>query len=259
MNTIEFNSKRSSPKGFCELSNFYGGVEFEYMAQRFKQSEMAHLFDRLEVCDNQEFWRWKQILDPKGTKKRAPTQRQMDYWFTEGGIANGKPIRGIAAQLLGTMVRNTETAIQRRKRVMKEINRKKREDEPKITKIEFNEELSDDDKCQWMKACLRHKYADPRFRDLLLSTGDAVLHEVPLKGYGGKFIIDKNGKRKRVENNWTYKIQYGRDKTTILERWGKDWLGQLLMEIRAEIRDDIAAAEPASKRQRTAVYKQFCV
>jgi hypothetical protein len=243
MDTIEFNSQRSSPTGFCELSNFYGGVEFEYMAQRFNQSEVARLFDHLEVCDNQEFWRWLQILNPKGSKKKPVTQKQMDYWFTKGGIANGKPtrpkdgsiadgkpIRGIAAQMLGTMVRDTKTAKDRRKRVMKELG---------ITSINDNEELSDDDKQRWMKACLRHKYADTHFRKLLLSTGVSQLHEIPLRGNGAK-------------NNWTHKVI---GKTV----YGKGWLGRLLMEIRDEIRDDIAAAEPASKRQRTAVYKQFCV
>jgi predicted NAD-dependent protein-ADP-ribosyltransferase YbiA (DUF1768 family) len=200
------------------------------MAQRFNQSEVARLFDHLEVCDNQEFWRWLQILNPKGSKNKPVTQKQMDYWFTKGGIANGKPIRGIAAQLLGTMVRDTKTAKDRRKRVMKELG---------ITSIHVNEELSDDDKRRWMKACLEHKYADTRFRKLLLSTGNSHLHEIPLRGNGAK-------------NNWTRKVVGN-------QVYGKDWLGQLLMEIRDEIRDDIAADKPASKRQRTAVYKQFCV
>lgn len=234
MNTIEFNSKRSSPRGFSELSNFYGGVEFEYMAQRFNQSQMTRIFDHLEVCDNHEFWRWLQILNPKGSKKKPVTQKQMDYWFTKGGIANGKPIRGIAAQLLGTMVR--PTAEKRRCAVRKELG---------ITSINVNDELSDDDKRRWMKACLEHKYADTHFRKLLLSTGDSQLHEIPLRGNGAK-------------NNWTQKVVGNRV-------YGKGWLGQLLMEIRGEIRDDIAAAaaiaavEPASKRHRTAVYKHFCV
>ncbi len=245
MDTINFNSKRSSPRGYNELSNFYGGVEYEYMAQRFPQSKITALFDHLETCDNVKFWRWLQILNPKGTKKKPVTQAQKDFWFTEGGIEDGKPIRGIAAQLLGTMVRpSTE---KRRKRVNKELG---------LTNIEINNELSDIDKRRWMKVCLEHKYADPYFRDLLLKTGNAVLHEVPLRGYGGKFVTKKNGERKRVENNWTYKIQYGPDKTTILEKWGKDWLGQLLMEIRTELQEGVAATEPVAKKART-TYKQF--
>lgn len=225
MDTINFNSKRSSPPGFCELSNFFGGVEFEYMAQRFNQNEITTLFDHLEVCDNQEFWRWLQILNPKGTKKKPVTQNQMDYWFTKGGIKNGKPIRGIAAQLLGTMVR--PTAEKRRKAVMKERG---------IASIKVNEELSDDNKRRWMKVCLEHKYAEPHFRNLLLSTKNAVLHEIPLRGNGRK-------------NNWTHKLVGD-------QVYGKDWLGQLLMEIRADLQNDFGTVEPAIKRQRT-TYKQY--
>ena len=228
MDTINFNSKRSSPPGFSELSNFYGGVEFEYMAQRFNQSKIAALFDHLEVCNNQEFWRWLQILNPKGTKKKPVTQAQIDFWFTEGGKERGRPIRGIAAQLLGTMVR--PAAEKRRKSVKKELG---------LTCIEVNDELSDIGKKTWMKVCLEHKYADPYFRDLLLRTGDAVLHEIPLRGNG-------------ASNNWTRK--YGKNG----EVYGNDWLGELLMEIRTELQgdEDSAAAEPVAKKART-TYKQF--
>ena len=207
MDTINFNSTCSSPRGYSELSNFYGGVEFEYMVQRFNQSEITRLFDHLETCDNEEFWRWLQILNPKGSKKKPATQRQMDYWFK-----NGIPIRGIAAQLLGTMVRPTATAKKRRKAVSEELGI-----DPPLDDDSHNPELTDDQKKAWMKVCLEHKFADQHFRDLLLSTGDAILHEIPLRGNG-------------ANNNWTYKV--GKDG----QAYGKDWLGQLLMEIRDELR-----------------------
>jgi hypothetical protein len=232
---INFNSKRSSPPGFSELSNFYGGVEFQYMKMRFTQSEIKAKFDRLEVCENPEFWQFLQILNPKGTKKKPVTQKQMDYWFTRGGIANGKPIRGIAAQLLGTMVR--PSASKRRKAVMAEL---------KLDSIDFVEELPDFSKQSKMKECLREKYSIEPYRSLLLSTGRLVLHEMPLRGNGGG-------------NNWTYKEKDG-------EIYGKDWLGQLLMEIRTEILSQKRSAEDASgtassaKKQRVSEvceYKQY--
>lgn len=222
--TINFNSKSSD---YSELSNFYGGAEFEYMVQRFSQSEMTRLFDHLETCDNDEFWRWLQILNPKGSKKKPVTQRQMDFWFTKGGLKDGIPIRGIAAQLLGTMVR--PTAIKRRKAVAKELG---------LDTIKVNDELSDDEKKAWMKVCLQHKFADPHFRALLLSTKDAILHEIPLRGKGGN-------------NNWTYKVFKG-------QAYGENWLGQLLMEIRDEWKED-QGGEPAAKKQRTAQYRQYVV
>ncbi len=206
MTTINFNSKHSNPGGYSELSNFYGGAEFEYMAPRFIQSEITRLFDHLETCNNDEFWRWLQILNPKGTEKKPATQAQKDFWFTKGGLEDGIPIRGIAAQLLGTMVR--PTAEKRRKAAMARLD---------IPSVKVNPELSDDEKKAWMRVCLQHKFADPHFRDLLLSTGDAILHEIPLRGNG-------------ANNNWTYKV--GKDG----QAYGKDWLGQLLMEIRDELR-----------------------
>lgn len=203
MTEIYFNSKYSTPSGYKKLSNFYGGVEFEYMMQRFNQVEILNLFRHLQTCGNQEFWRWLQILNPKGTKNKPVTQGQKDYWF-DGGIDQGEPIRGIAAQLLGTMVR--PSAIKRRKAVMKELG---------IQRIDVNKELSDINKRAWMKSCLHKKFKDPDFRSLLLSTGDAILHEAPLRGKGAR-------------NNWTHKVIGD-------QVYGKDWLGQLLMEVRAEI------------------------
>ena len=204
MSEIHFNSKFSNPPGFQKLSNFYGGVEFEYMMQRFNQVEILDLFRHLQTCGNEEFWNWLQILNPKGSAKKPVTQRQKDYWF-DGGMERGEPIRGIAAQLLGTMVR--PSAKKRRKAVMEKLG---------IRRIDVNQELSDDNKRRWMKSCLLRKYEDPYFRSLLLSTGDATLHEAPLRGKGAR-------------NNWTFKAIGG-------EVFGKDWLGQLLMEVRDEIR-----------------------
>jgi predicted NAD-dependent protein-ADP-ribosyltransferase YbiA (DUF1768 family) len=51
------------------------------------------------------------------------------------------------------------------------------------------------------------KFAKPFFREILLSTGDRVLHERPLRGKG---------------NDWTYP--------------GEDKLGKMLLKLRAEIR-----------------------
>jgi hypothetical protein len=203
MSEIHFNSKFSNPQGYTELSNFYGGVEFEYMVQRFNQAEILNLFRHLRTCGNEEFWRWLQILNRKGTKKKPVTLRQKDYWF-RGGVEEGKPIRGIAAQMLGTMVR--PSAEKRRKAVMKVLG---------IRRIDLNKELSDENKQRWMKTCLHRKYENPYFRALLLSTGNAILHETPLRGKGAR-------------NNWTFKAIGG-------EVYGKDWLGQLLMEVREEI------------------------
>ena len=44
-----------------------------------------------------------------------------------------------------------------------------------------------------MMNCLRKKYNEPVSRDLLLSTGDRALHELPLRGKPGKWTCNKDG------------------------------------------------------------------
>ena len=58
-----------------------------------------------------------------------------------------------------------------------------------------------------MMKCLRQKYSKPYYKKLLLSTGNAILHEVPMRGKG---------------DFWTL--------------GGEDTLGKLLMKIRYELR-----------------------
>lgn len=177
----------------CKLSNLFGGSEFDYMAARFAQPEVLGLFDELECCDAQTFLEWLKKLQPG--KKWTPDKEM--YWFCDG-----EPIRGILAQMLGTMVRNTPTALKRRKIVAEALG---------LASIEIREELSAEEKKRWMEACLDHKFADPEFKSILLATGDAVLHEKPMRGR---------------PNAWSYK--WHEDP----EQRGGDWLGQLLMKIR---------------------------
>lgn len=206
---IYFNSKSTeyikladgTMAPICKLSNLFGGAEFEYMASRFTQHQVTGLFDMLENCDRETFIRWLKKLQPG--KEWNPAKET--HWFHKRGPHphDWEPIRGILAQLLGTMVRNTQTAKTRRRVVAKELG---------LESIIFEEELTPEDKQAWMKVCLDHKYIPgSEFRDILLATGDAVLHERPMRG---------------KPNAWSYKEGKG----------GGDWLGQLLMQLRAEIR-----------------------
>ena len=193
MADIHFNSK-TFKNGFQGLSNLMGGAEFDYMGARFPQQDMKDLFESLKSCDRETFLKWLQILQPG--KKWTPAK--LKYWFTPGG----EPIRGILAQLLGSMVRRkggklTPTSKRRQKVVCAELG---------LAAIEVQPELSDDDKQSKMKECLRKKYSLEPYRSLLLSTDSRELHEKPIRGSG---------------NSWTLP--------------GCDWLGQILMEIRAEI------------------------
>lgn len=220
MADIHFNSK-TFKNGFQGLSNLMGGAEFDYMGARFPQQDMKDLFESLKSCDRETFIKWLQILQP-GKKW---TDAKLKYWFTP----DGEPIRGILAQLLGSMVRRkggklTPTSKRRQKAVCAE---------QKLAAIEVLPELSDVAKKSKMKKCLRKKYSMEPYRSLLLSTGSRELHEKPI----------------RRGNNWTLP--------------GGDWLGQLLMEIRAEIggggskKRPAEAIEAAPAKKQKPTFKQF--
>lgn len=222
MSVVLFNSK-TFKNGFQGLSNLMGGAEFDYMGARFPQPAMKAIFEKLKSCDRETFLEWLQLLQPG--KKWTPAK--LSYWFTP----DGEPIRGILAQLLGSMVRRkdgklTSTSKRRQKAVRERLE---------LSTIEVLPELSDGDKRLFMKECLRKKYSMEPYRTLLLNTGSAELHEKPIRGSG---------------NSWTLP--------------GGDWLGQLLMEVRAEVvadssrnRFDEDCAAPAKKKQKVSEYKQY--
>lgn len=194
--SIYFNSK-TFKNGFQGLSNLMGGTEFDYMSGRFPQQVMKDLFVRLKRCDRKIFLEWLQLLQPG--KKWTHRKLFFKYWFTP----DGEPIRGILAHLLGSMVRRksgklTPTSKRRQKAVCEKLG---------IDAIEVVPEFSDGDKKAFMKECLRKKYESGVYSSLLLSTEQLPLHEKPIRGNG---------------NSWTSP--------------GGDWLGQLLMDVRAELR-----------------------
>ena len=221
MADIHFNSK-TFKNGFQGLSNLMGGAEFDYMGARFPQQVMKDLFANLKNCDRETFLEWLQILQPGKTW----TPKKLKFWFTP----DGEPIRGILAQLLGSMVRCkagklTATSKRRQKVVREKLG---------LSAIQVVPELSDDAKQSKMKECLMKKYSMEPYRSLLLSTGSRELHEQPIRGSG---------------NSWTLP--------------GGDWLGKLLMEVRAEIGAhaskkrpaETTSAAPAKKQKPT--FKQF--
>jgi len=190
---IHFNSKSSDKDHRALLSNFYGGVEFEYISQRYSEP-VIHLLDRMKVADFKTFLGYLKQLQPD---KKTWTVRQEQYW-----TRNGEPIHGILAKLVGNGVRDPK-----RLKTLQDM----------VQEVKIKEDVPDTQKILQMASCLQHKFAlHELYRNVLLNTGDAILHEKPLRGNGG-------------ENNWTYKKLNGVE-------YGYDWLGQLLMWIRTDIR-----------------------
>ena len=192
---IYFNSKS---KDYYQLSNFYGGVECEFMKDRFLDKEIKSLFDKFETCNKDEFIYYLKELQPE---KKDWTQAKINYWCKDG-----KPIRGILSKLAGASVKDTPTGRRRLKILKKMANF---EGEVRIKAI-----LTLEEKKELMLKCLKkkflsydeNKYVENKYNKLLLSTGELILHEKPMRGKG---------------DDWTYP--------------GGDLLGKLLMNIRKKL------------------------
>lgn len=189
---IFFNSKS---KEYWELSNFYGGVESNYMVTRFDDNEVHRMFSNFETCDKERFEDYLKQLQPD---KKDWTDRKLKYWTRDG-----EPIRGILSQLVGSSVRDTASGKKRRKVIKEMVG---------IGELRIKPNTTDDEKKKLMMTLLRDKFKNETYRDVLISTGDALLHEKPLRG---------------KPNSWTFK-----------NREGGDWLGTLLMEVRKEIKEE---------------------
>lgn len=192
---IYFNSKS---KENWKLSNFYGGVESAYMKDRFLDKEMKTLFDRLESSSKEEFMDYLKRLQPN---KKEWTEGKLKYW-----IRDDEPIRGILSQMVGTSVKDTVLGRNRLK-IVKEMAGISSENELRI-----KPNTTDEEKKELMLKLLRKKFAKKEYKEALLSTEEAILHEKPLRGKA---------------NNWTYK-----------NGEGGDWLGGLLMKVREELRNN---------------------
>lgn len=193
--SIYFNAKS---KEYYELSNLYGGVEFDYVMRRFNSPNIKALLKYLKTLryssDIKEFTKWLKLLQPD----KKLTTKMVTFWI------HGKtPIPGILAKLIGGCYDGkSRTARQRIQAVCKEM--------PGIHPEMFADtrvNTMDD-----MIECLRIKYlkTSTYYKKVLLKTGNKRLHELPLKGDPGK---------------WTY-----------MNGKGGDLLGKMLMKIRDELK-----------------------
>ena len=179
---IYFNSKSGGE--FKYLSNFYGDVEICYMQKRYKHPKMKALFDDFRTCSTEKFKEYLKLLQS--------SKKVTKHWFD-----GEEPIRGILAKLVGGIITKPDSpAFKKRAKNLAEY-----------LGITVEEVMQSDKRTtdQDMIDCLMQKYKIPKFRDLLLKTGDKKLHERPTRGQS---------------NDWTYP--------------GKDKLGRLLVKIRAQ-------------------------
>ena len=187
---IQFNCKHASR--FKKLSNEYGGVLFEYEGCRFLDAEIIDLFRRLQSCNKTEFLDTLRWLQPE----KRWTDRKEAFW-----LHKDEPIRGVLASLLGAMTEETPTGKARRKVVATRLQ---------LRQISINPHPTEAQRDAIMLRAMRRKFQHKLYRELLLKTGNAVLHQTPVVG---------------EPDEWTWKKGKGGDK-----------IGKLLIQIRNELR-----------------------
>lgn len=195
---------KSSSKTHHELSNFYGGAEFTYMAQRTSNPALRNLYlilGNMEM-DYDLFKHYHGRLAPaKGRLyKKDPTRKGIYLKHYIKGKSDSIA-KGILAKLISGCWRETMKA---RLKVVNEIAQELLGNHYQVIYHKDFIDGTDEQKIEWMWHALKVKFHQPRYKDLLLSTGDMTLME-------------------RGKDNWS----------------GPDgWLGRLLMILRDEIRTD---------------------
>ena len=172
--TIIFNSKSSR---YFLLSNFYGGVEINYMKDRYNDPQVKELIESFETCDNDKFIYYLKKLQPG----KEWTEAKINYWF-KNIDGRKEPIRGILAKLVGGAVKNTSLMKKRREIIKSLVGL------PKDFELSIKEPLNAVSKKQLMYKCLIEKFSKEKYKRVLLSTKISDIHEKPM----------------RASNEWTY-------------------------------------------------------
>lgn len=195
---------KASSKTHHELSNFYGGAEFTYMAQRTNNPALRNLYLVLRnmEMDYELFKHYHGRLAPAKGREYEKNPNKKGHYLKH--YREGDPdsiARGILAKLISGCWRSTMKA---RLKVVNDIAKELLGGHYQVITRDDFVDGSDEQKIEWMWHALKVKFHQPRYRDLLLSTGDMTLME-------------------RGKDNWS----------------GPDgWLGRLLMILRDEIRKE---------------------
>ena len=193
MHIISFNSRGSSVlhsgqrtnhkaelHDYCLLSNLYGAVEFEYMADRFQNHQIKALFTvpGSGLRNPRQFEAHFHAIHSKGKPGSWKRGTSTSLSGTADDASSETTIAmGILAKLCGKAYCPTGEGKKRRKYLMK------------LAKIDethwipMKGELSTYEKAMLMLPLLRRKFTPPGlFRDTLMATKDAQLIEMPMRG-----------------------------------------------------------------------------
>lgn len=225
MEEIYFSRGRNTK--FQKLSNAFGPVYWLSMQKLFKKKSIVAMFlkNGLDKYDEgfeaQEFVKLLTKFRPK--MKKIPSEYE------------GEVPSGILASLTSSILEKGNTG----KIIMQHLT------ETPMTKKEYDyaakavaSNASKDDQNKALYVAMRRKFEIPLYRDLLLKTGDAILHEATsATSRSTEFPVD----------DFTYLAPNAYQKLVIYdgkEAWrGGDLTGKFLMQIRDEIRDELAGAQ----------------
>ena len=161
------------------LSNLYGAVEFEYMADRFQNSQIKALFTvpGSGLRNPREFEKHFCAIHSKGKPGSWKRGKSDNCQVADDAERETTIAMGILAKLCGSAYKPTGEGKKRRAYLMK------------MAKIEeaqwvpMKGELSAYEKAMLMLPLLRRKFTPPGlFRDTLMATKDAQLIEMPMRG-----------------------------------------------------------------------------
>jgi len=172
--------KSSSKVPMCYFSNFFGGAEFTFMSLRTNNMRLKHLYEILRDKD------WD---SPQGYKEFKEIRVVFGGKNTEHYRKGDRTAAGLLAKLISGCWRKT---MKKRLKAVNELAARYNAvnedgEQQKILASDFsknnvvNEDgtitIRDDnasDKQEWMRKALRRKYAQPYFRDLLLTWADGI-------------------------------------------------------------------------------------
>ena len=193
MHIISYNSRGSSVRrsgqrensaatrhDYRLLSNLYGAVEFEYMADRFQNDQIRALFTvpGSGLRNPREFEAHFHAIHAKGKPASWKRDNSTSHPVVADDAASETTIAmGILAKLCGIAFRPGGEGKKRREYLMKLA----RMDESHW--VPMKAELSTHEKATLMLPLLRRKFTPPGlFHDTLVATRGAQLIELPVRG-----------------------------------------------------------------------------
>lgn len=212
---IYFKAYMSGP--YRRLSNLFGPVEWGFQMVKFKEGCAVWTFmrDRRDWT-REEFTKIFQALYKKDKTDKSGSNSYIDP-------ISGEIATGIIPKLLSAIAKPPGKSVDdARKRLAVVLGKPVTAVELEAWRVEnVMPEISNDEKDVLMMKLLKEKFAIPTYKDLLLQTGNATLHEQTGRGPPNRYEWQQKPLTPaEIEKGFTR---------------GGDVLGKLMMRVRSEI------------------------